>query len=380
MASIQKRVTTRTVVDKDGREKVVTVTRHRGRYRDEAGKEHMRNFVRKVDAQKWLDEVTASIVTGNYVDPGAGKVTVQAYADGWQKIQVSSEGTRRIVDNALRLHILPTLGGHRLAAVRRSHVQALVKELEGKGLAAGSVRNIYEVAARVFDAAAEDRVIPSSPCRRITLPKGDGGEVVPPTLQEIEDVRANLDERWEVIPLVLAGSGLRIGELLGLGVYDVDYLRREIRVERQRLQSGEIAPLKSKTSRRKVPVGQVVIDALTDHLRKFPGSDEALFVDEFSEPLTYRRWKRLWSDAASAALVDATSHDLRHFAASALISGGASVKQVQTFLGHASAVITLRTYAHMFPGDEDRTRNVLDAALNPAAIAGSVRAEATSSD
>jgi len=48
---------------------------------------------------------------------------------------------------------------------------------------------------------------------------------------------------------------------------------------------------------------------------------------------------------------------------SALISGGASVKQVQAFLGHASAVITLRTYVHMWPGDQDRTRNVLDAAL-----------------
>jgi hypothetical protein len=38
--------------------------------------------------------------------------------------------------------------------------------------------------------------------------------------------------------------------------------------------------------------------------------------------------------------------------------------QVQTFLGHASALIKLRTYAHMWPGDEDRTRNVLDAALS----------------
>ena len=120
-----------------------------------------------------------------------------------------------------------------------------------------------------------------------------------------------------------------------------------------------------------MPVGQVVIDALTDPLSDFLGTDDALFVDELSKPLTYRRWKRLWSDAASAALVDATSHDLRHFAASALISGGASVKQVQTFLGHASAVITLRIYAHMFPGDQDRTRNVLDAALSPATLAGS---------
>ena len=70
-------------------------------------------------------------------------------------------------------------------------------------------------------------------------------------------------------------------------------------------------------------------------------------------------------ERATASGVELTSHSFRHFAASALISGGASVKQVQTFLGHASAVITPRTYAHMWPGDEDRTRNVFDAALSP---------------
>ena len=70
------------------------------------------------------------------------------------------------------------------------------------------------------------------------------------------------------------------------------------------------------------------------------------------------------TDARTAAGVEVTSHSFRHFAASALISGGAWVKQVQTFLGHACAVTTLGTYAHMWSGDEDRTRNVVDAALS----------------
>ncbi len=177
--------------------------------------------------------------------------------------------------------------------------------------------------------------------------------------------------------MTLGSSGLRSGELLGLSVGDVDVLRRTVRVERQRLQSGELAPLMSKASRRTVPVGQVVIDVLAGHLAAHP-SEGALFLDELGKPLAYRRWKRLLRDAATVAGVELTSHGLRHFAASALTSGGASVKQVQTFLGHSSAVITLRTYAHMFPGDEDRTRNVLDAGLSP--LADSLRTEAASSE
>ena len=46
------------------------------RYRDEHGKEHARHFKRKVDAQRWLDEVTAAVQTGTYVDPKRARTTV----------------------------------------------------------------------------------------------------------------------------------------------------------------------------------------------------------------------------------------------------------------------------------------------------------------
>jgi integrase len=141
------------------------------------------------------------------------------------------------------------------------------------------------------------------------------------------------------------------------------------------LQSGELAAVKSKTSRRVVSVGQVVIDELPAHLARFP-SDDALFTDDFDRPLSYATWKVIWKPAAEKMDVDATAHHLRHLFASALISGGASVKQVQTVLGHSSAVITLRTYAHLWPGDDDRTRDVVDAVLSP--LADSVRTEAVS--
>ena len=98
-----------------------------------------------------------------------------------------------------------------------------------------------------------------------------------------------------------------------------------------------------------------------------------MFTDELGRPLTYRTWKRVWKSATTAAGVDVDTHALRHFTASALISGGASVKQVQTVLGHSSAAITLRVYAHLWPGDDDRTRSIMDDAL--AHLADQVRTE-----
>lgn len=82
----------------------------RARYRDLDGKEHARHFERKLDAQRWLDEVTASMVTGQYVDPRAGRVTFEKYAEKWEGSLIASEAGERITDNALRLHLVPALG------------------------------------------------------------------------------------------------------------------------------------------------------------------------------------------------------------------------------------------------------------------------------
>lgn len=337
--------------------------RWRARYRDDAGKEHARHFKTRALGKAWLDQVTASFVRGDYVDPKAGKITVASYAATWEAAQVSSEGTKRIVDNALRLHLIPAIGTLPISVVKPTTIQAFVKSLETKGLSPKTIQGIYDQTSALFSTAVDDRLIAVSPCRKIRLPKSDGREVVVPTLDQVSALRSAFDARWQPAVIVLAGSGLRIGELLGLHVEHIDLEARTIRVEQQRLQSGHLAPVKSKTSRRVVPIGRVVVRALRDHLDG--RTDGALFLDELGEPLIYRRWRTLAEAAAREAGVDVTAHTLRHFFASALISGGASVKQVQLALGHSSPMITLGTYSHLWPGDEDRTRDVVDAALKP---------------
>lgn len=335
--------------------------RWRARYRDETGKEHARHFRRKIDAQQWIDEVTASIVTGQYVDPKAGREKLRATAKRWQANQVGSDATARIVDNAVRLHILPTLGDRPVGSIRRSDVQALVKSLSAT-LAPGTVRNVYDVLARIFAAAVDDRMITQSPCRRIALPATGDQEVDPPTVDQVMALAGEVPPRYRAAVVMLAGSGLRIGELLGLRVSDVDFLRRTARVERQRYQDERIGPPKTPQSTRTVPLGQVVVDELAAHLAAYP-SGEWLFTTSRGKPLSYRAWKTVWKNARTRIGLDLDTHALRHFFASALIAEGASVKQVQTVLGHSSAVITLRVYAHLWPGDDDRTRSAIDSVL-----------------
>jgi phytoene dehydrogenase-like protein len=69
--------------------------RWRARYRDAAGKEHARHFARKVDAQRWLDDVTSSVVTGTYTDPRTSNVTLEDWSAIWLKGQVHLKATGR---------------------------------------------------------------------------------------------------------------------------------------------------------------------------------------------------------------------------------------------------------------------------------------------
>src|SRR2546421_3701869 len=116
--------------------------RWRARYRDDAGREHARHFERRVDAQRWIDEVTASVVVGQYVDPRAGRVTFRAYAEAWRAGQIHREGTATSVEQQLRLHVYPVLGDYPLRSIRTSQIQALVRVLSDR-LAPGTVGVVY---------------------------------------------------------------------------------------------------------------------------------------------------------------------------------------------------------------------------------------------
>lgn len=108
-------------------------------------------------------------------------------------------------------------------------------------------------------------------------------------------------------------------------------------------------------------------DALAAHLAAHPaGSDGLVLHHPAGRPLDANRFGHYWRAAVKAAGVPGLRyHDLRHTFASTLLSRGVSVKAVADWLGHASPVITLTTYSHLMPADEEVARAVLDAALAP---------------
>ena len=361
MASIDKRA--------DGR--------YRARWREyPGGPQKVRHFARKRDAERFLDGVRGDLARGVYVDPGGGRMLFGDYAEQWRSIQVHRSGTTAQVETYLRRHAYPALGRRQLGAIRRSDIQAWVKELTGV-LAPGSVELVYRWVSTIFKAAVGDRLIALSPCVGITLPKRNDAEVVPLTVSEVEAMAAAVPDRYRALIVFAAGMGLRQGECFGLTVDRVDFLRRQVRVDRQLVSAlrgvPEFGPPKSKAGFRTVPMPEVVASALAAHLARYrSGSYGLVFTSRTGNPLRRNTAGEMWHRARRQAGVPewATFHDLRHFYTSLLIARGCSVKAVQRRLGHHSAMETLDTYGHLWPDSDDETRNAVDQVLVGMTAAG----------
>lgn len=345
--------------------------RWRARYRTPDGKERSRTFDRKIDAERFLTSVEHDKLTGAYVDPAAGRLTFRDYAEQWREVQIHRAATAASVEQHLRLHVYPRIGDRPLASIRPSEIQALVRSLD-EGLASSTISVVYGRVAAVFYAAVRDRIIPATPCVDIRLPKSPAAAALNVlTTEQVQALSASVPDRYAALVLAGAGTGLRPGELFGLAVDQIDFLRRTVRVNQQlvrvRGEGVRVGPLKTQGSYRDVPLPTVVGEALASHVEQWDPHGELglVFTNERNGPIQQHPFAAMWETARrKAGLPDwATPHDLRHYYASVLIRSGASIKVIQTRLGHTSAKTTLDTYGHLFPDEADRTRAALDAEL-----------------
>ena len=205
------------------------------RWRDESGKQRARTFERKVDAVAFLAAVKVDTTRGSYVDHTAGRETVAAYATAWAQAQPWRPQTRERMAHVIRSQIVPRFGTMQLRAVRPSAVQAWVGVMTSSGLAPATVEGYYRVLAAVMLAARRDRLVAVSPTDGVSLPRAErsAASLVPLTVEQVRALSDAVPGRYRALVLTSAGLGLRQGEACGLTVDRVDFLRRQVRIDRQ---------------------------------------------------------------------------------------------------------------------------------------------------
>lgn len=115
---------------------------------------------------------------------------------------------------------------------------------------------------------------------------------------------------------------------------------------------------------RTIPLPQVALDALAAHMAAYPPGESGLvFTRPDGLPIIRTSFHGgVWRPTLERAGMPAKTHfhHLRHTYASVLVDGGASVKVVQSRMGHRTASMTLDTYVHLWEGNDEQTRSMVE--------------------
>lgn len=326
-----------------------------------------RGFTRKRDAELRLAEVEVSKGRGDYVDPGDARATLRTLGTAWLASRSADlkPSTYRTTESTWRMHVDVKWGARAIGSIRHSEVQAWIAEL-ATIRSATTVRRAHEILAGILDVAVRDRRLSRNPARDIKLPRKVGKSRAYLTHAQVATLAGNAKHPELVV--FLAYTGLRWGEATGLRVKHVDTARRRVSVEENAVEVGSVIEVGTPKTheRRQVPYPAFLaptIEALVNGR-----SRDALVFGEGQIHLRRPKATTGWfNSAVLAAQAGAdgpfprvTPHDLRHTAASLAISAGANVKAVQRMLGHASAAMTLDTYADLFDDDLGAVAEALD--------------------
>lgn len=262
----------------------------------------------------------------------------------------------------LKNHVLPALGNIRLRDVHPQHVQNLVRAKLEKGLSVQTVRHIRNTVSAIFRHAKRQHAYAGDlPTEGVRLPEMHTEERRALTWEQVKLVASHINRPdLEALVIVLALTGLRIGEALGLrwrrinlegqpALLGNELLPGYTLAVRESYTLGSYGTLKSRSSRRNIPLSSEVWYQLSrlKLAAKFTAPDDPVFAGANGKPLdrhnVSNRWLKVAAKAAGVPWV--SFHSFRHTSATLSDHAGLSVAERQRILGHASPGMTLE-YTH----------------------------------
>jgi integrase len=313
----------------------------------------------------------ASIVTrtasGEVVDPRAGRITLASVYRTWLASRPDlSPKVRRGYEDNWRSRIDPRFGSWHVSAIDHQSIQGWVNEMSESGLGPRTVRWVHSVLKMTLDYSIDEgQVLSRNPAARTKFPPLRQASHTYLSTAEVAALADACGSQGDVV-LLLAYTGMRFGELVGLRVEDVDLKARRIRVRRSITQVGgtllEGNP-ESAAGRRSIPVPQRLVPILTDRVSGRSQGAPAI-TSPAGALLGLENWKR--STGWRAAIVEIGRpkmrvHDLRHTYASLARRAGADLRLLQKTMGHASITVTAHVYADLYDDELDVVASALDA-------------------
>jgi integrase len=297
--------------------------------------------------------------------------TLKQYLENWlENVQKYAVRVNHYINTRtiIRKHILPTLGHIQLRQLNEQHIQALYAQKQDEKKSAKTIHHIHDVLHKALAQAVTWRLVSRNVCDGVTLPRLSRYEYQVLTAEQarklLEVVRGH---RFEVLLALALTTGMRLGELSSLHWQDMNFEQETVQVRRSvsrvRGQGYQVFEPKTQKSRRMLTLPSFVLDMLERHRAsqdevkqkaQEAGSQwqdhDLVFCNQYGSFLRPDRVRKQFQKLlAEAGLPHMRFHDLRHSAATILLSMGVPVKVVQEILGHSNISTTLNIYAHVLP-------------------------------
>ena len=328
-------------------------------------------------AEDALEELRGEVRRGEYVE--RSPVTLTAFlTDEWLPARraviraTTWDHYRRIVE----AYVAPTIGARPLSDLSPGHLNALYADLlqggrrqlkrgsPAKPLSARSVRHVHTMLHKALNDAVRWGHLARNPADRADPPKPATPEMKAWSPEQLRVFLAHVEgDRLDAAWLLMATTGMRRGEVLGLRWSEVDLAHKRLAVLRAHVLANRqlvVSEPKTAKGRRTVALDEVTVAALQRHRRHqleerlAAGEgwvDTGLLVTHLDgtavDPRLFSSWFR--QHARDAGLPHIRLHDVRHSYATAALAAGVPTKVVSERLGHASIAITLDTYSHVLP-------------------------------
>jgi integrase len=351
------------------------------------GRPDRRHVMRKTEAAviQQVRKLEKERDAGKVRKPGKA-LTVEAWLNHWLE-NIAAPGLRESSLDAYRVavrrHLIPGVGAHRLDRLEPEHLEKLYTTMMKNGSKPGTAHQAHRTIRTALGEAERRGHISRNPAALAKAPRLTDEEIEPYTVEEVRRLLVEAGKRRNSTRWAVAlALGLRQGEVLGLKWADVDLDNGTIRVRRGRLRpkyqhgcggkcgkdkagycpkrekaNSDTADTKSKAGRRTVGLPPELIGLLRAH-REEQNQEKAaarqlwqdggwVFATPTGRPVNpntdYHEWKRLLD---RAGLRDGRLHDARHTAATVLLILGVAERAVMGVMGWATTGMAAR-YQHM---------------------------------
>lgn len=306
----------------------------------------------------------------------APQQTVSQYLAYWLEHNVQDVVRPRTYERyeaIVRLHIIPVLGKVKLHSLTPQHMNTLKSKKLKEGLSATTVSAVHEMFHKALDDAVKMGLVARNVCDMVSPPRKQHKEFHLLTVEQVQKLLETAKGHPQETLFVLAlATGMRRGELLGLKWQDISLNKGTLQVRRMlsRLptQMGKTrgdryieSEPKTKSSKRNIVLAGFALESLKQHrvrqdtMRQVAGDvweeHDYVFCTALGKHLDpgYDALVQLKRLLAKAGLPDIRFHDLRHSAATLLLSMGVHPKVVQEILGHSEISMTMDIYSHVLP-------------------------------